>query len=174
METIGFDLDGVLYPVTIPAYTYLVANCDLKLSFFEFWEDYTQHYSEIFYDNLFKISTLYDCILPTKNILNTLNYLSKKYNICYITARPKSIESVTRAYLKRYNFPNFSNIEFSNDKSIEIRTNRCLFFIEDCWEQEKIDSYNKVTNIILMDQIYNKHIINVLRIKNLNELKELL
>jgi len=174
MNTIGFDIDGVLYPVHKIAYTELVANHNLKIPFTKFWEDYKKYYSKIFWDNFFKLPFLYERAVPTKEILDTVNYLSNKYNIVYITSRPKDVKFVTKWWLKNYKFPNYDNIFFSKDKTIEIRKNKCLYFIEDRGKQEEIDGMNKITNVILVNQVWNKHITGVPRIQELNELKELL
>jgi uncharacterized HAD superfamily protein len=106
--------------------------------------------------------------------MDTVNYLANKYNICYITARPREAKMVTIQWLRRYKFPNNENLYFSEDKTIDLRTNNCTYFIEDHWKQEVIDRLNKVTNVILVDRLYNKHITGVPRIKELKELKTLL
>jgi uncharacterized HAD superfamily protein len=144
--------------------------------FIDFWSDngYKKQYSENFWDNFYKIPILYERATPINGALETIEYLSKKYNICYITSRPKEIEFVTRYWMRSYKFPNYESLYFSENKTIEIRKYKCLYFIEDQWIQNKVDEMNKLTNIILVDRIYNKHITGVPRIYNLRELKELL
>ena len=174
MDTIGFDVDGVLYDIHVPVYTELVAFHGLNESFNIFWENYRDYYTEKFYDSLFRISILYDKLPPVNGAVDTLNYLASKYKICYITSRPKEVESITRYWLRNYKFPYYDNVEFSKDKSIEIRQHNCKYFIEDHWNQSIVDKLSKITNLILVSRIYNKEIYGVPRIGSVTELNNLL
>jgi len=174
METIGFDLDGVLYDFHVAAYTELVAFHGLDVSFNIFWDDYQSYYSEKFFSNFVKISILYNRLTPITGSVDTLNYLANKYNICYITSRPDDVVNITKYWLKYYNFPNYDNIEFSTDKSIEIRQHNCKYFIEDMWKQETVNKLAKITNLILVSKIHNRNIYGVPRISSVTELNYLL
>lgn len=174
MDTIGFDIDGVLYDIHTAAYTELIAFHGLTIPFSKFWGNYKSYYSEKFYNSFFKIPILYDSMLPISGSIETLNYLAGKYNLCYITARPQEVKYVTKKWLKTNKFPYYENVEFSKNKEVEIRSNNCKYFIEDCWVQDKVDSMSKITNLILVNAVYNRDIINVPKIRLISELKLLL
>jgi uncharacterized HAD superfamily protein len=176
VDTIGFDIDGVLYDIHRVTYTELRARHNLNVSLVEFWceDGYKNNYTEKFWENFYKIPILYEKTPPNKDIIDTVNYLSNKYNICYITSRPDEVRFVTGWWLKSYKFPNYDNVFFSNNKTIDIRKNKCIYFIEDQWIQDKIDKMNKITNVVLVDRVYNRHIEGVPRIQRLSELKNLL
>jgi uncharacterized HAD superfamily protein len=174
METIGFDLDGVLYDIINPSYIELISFYDLKIPFNTFWKNHKNYYDEKFWENFFRIPILYEKSFPEDGAVDTLYELSKKYNIVYITARPLDVKFVTQYWLKKNKFPNHENLEFSNNKTVEVRQHNCKYFIEDNYEQEKIDALSKITNVLLVNQIYNEHINNVIKINSVNELKYLL
>ena len=175
METIGFDLDGVIYNIHPVAYTELVANWGLSVSEYNFWSNYKSFYTENFYAQFFQLPFLYCRSVPSRDVRETLDYIATKYRLCYITSRNEhALRFVTESWMKKYDLPYRTNLEFSKNKSIEIRMYDCSYFVEDQWVQWKIDKINKITNLILVDAIYNKHIINVPRIRSIKELQTLL
>jgi len=54
--------------------------------------------------NYLKDPTLYDNIKPISGALETINDLSKKYRIIYVTATPIEASGVKYNWLKKYNF----------------------------------------------------------------------
>lgn len=176
MDTIGFDIDGVLYDIHRIVYTELVAHHNLSISFNDFWgeDGYKNNYTEKFWENFYQIAILYDRAPPIRGSLDVVKHLADKYNICYITSRPDEVRFVTNYWLKYYKFPNYDNVSFSKNKAVDIRKKKCFYFIEDQWVQEVINEMDKLTNVILVDKIYNRHITGVPRIKNIEELKDLL
>lgn len=172
MNTLGFDLDGVLYDWHSQVYQYLTVYNNLTTPFSEFWSVVDEDYGELFWKNLASIPTIYETAFPLAGTLDTLNRLSKKYNIVYITARPKAVEYVTKRWLETYKFPNYDNIFLTDDKTITVRYHNCKFYVED--RDKHIEELRNLTNIIVMNRFWNKDYKNLPMIDHITDLEKLL
>lgn len=172
MDTLGFDLDGVLYDWHGQAYTHLTIFNGLTTPASEFWPVADDAYGDLFWQNISRIPTLYERALPLSGVLDTLNNLSKKYNIVYITARDKVVERVTRQWLRTYKFPNYDNVFLTDDKSITVRYHNCKFYVED--RDKHIEELRNLTTVIVMNRDWNKSYPDLPTIDDITDLEELL
>jgi 5'(3')-deoxyribonucleotidase len=151
-KVIGIDLDGVLYPWHDIIYKEHKLSGKTDLSFYEFWkQSWDDYYSDdsrkLYWDNICQIPIYYQRSLISPGDLDVLNFLAKKADIYYITARPKSLEFVTRSWLKENKLPYYGNVIFAEDKLPHIILLGCDYFIDD-----KIDTIENIkdhTNAIL-------------------------
>ncbi len=172
MDTLGFDMDGVLYDWHGQVYTHLTIHHGLTTPASEFWPVADDVYEDMFWHNLASIPTIYERALPHAGVLDTVNNLSRKYNIVYITKRPLAVERVTRQWLKTYKFPNYDNVFLTDDKSITVRYHNCKFYVED--RDKHIEELRNLTNVIVMNRDWNKSYSDLPTIDHITELEELL
>lgn len=172
MDTLGFDLDGVLYDWHGQIYQHLTIHHKVTTPYLEFWPVADEAFGDLFWKNLSHIPTIYERAFPLPGVLNTLNSLSSKYNIVYITVRPKAVELVTRRWLKTHKFPNYDNVFLTDDKTLTVRYHNCKFYVED--RDKHIEELQNLTNVIVMNQIWNKNYPNLFTINYITELEELL
>lgn len=125
------DLDDVVYPFSRAMYTELVVHWNLTKDFFEFWEDAENQYSYNMWDNLVRIESVYSAIPMKKEDMDLIKKLAEKFDIFYITSRPKEVELATRNYLKRFNFPCQENLIFTRDKGLVCNSIGITLAVED-------------------------------------------
>lgn len=175
-KTIGFDLDGVIYDFHRVAYEHLKFYHGVTQDFTTFWREEQnggRYFSEVFWENFLKIPILYESTIIPERDLDLLNELANKYNIIYVTHRPPEIESATDAWFRNNKIPYRNNVYFSEDKSIPIIQNQCLYFVDDMIKN--IITLEKVTNAILLKKVWHgKDYLNYTYIENLGDLKILL
>lgn len=173
MKTLGFDLDGVLYPWHEIVYEYAKLWHGNEESFSEFWTDFDKKHGKIYIENLLQIPHLYTKRVPTPELMKILYSLSRLYHIIYITSRGRGLKWLTQHYLKTYAFPNYEEIFFTKQKDIEVVRHEVDFFVED--RPHHIEELIGLTEVILMKQPYNKEWWNkVPTINHLNQLPKLL
>jgi len=171
-ECIGFDLDGVLYDWHGVVYQHLCIFHKLNIDYKTFWTEATNIYSDNFWNGIERIVTLYGKLPPSDSLLDTLNYLARKYNIIYVTSRPEEVEKSTRHYLERWSFPEYDQVFFYKDKTIPVRKSQCSYFVED--KVDNILQLENHTNVIIKSQPWNKQLEGFIRIFSIEELKGLL
>lgn len=174
MKTLGFDLDGVLYPWQEVTYSYIKSNSDNHIEpYNNFWNTFDDKYPRIYIDNLLELPMLYSCRVPDKNDLKILDTLNRHYYIIYITARMREVEWTTRKYLEGYSYPNPKEVYFTDDKHIEIIKHEVDYFVED--RPKYLNQIKGLTEVILMKQPYNRDYWDEFpSINKLDELPELL
>lgn len=157
-KVFGFDLDGVLYPWFEAVYDYLrEIKKDVK-PFVEFWQDAidnTDGLSETFWNNMCEMEILYSKFPAKNSDVQTLQELSKNFDIVYISHRPQNIFQTTHSWLKRYGFPNPDNLCLTTlPKDLIVRKYNCYYYIED---KGKILSSNlrNVVNLIAKRTYWN-------------------
>lgn len=171
--TLGFDLDGVLYPWQRYCHIWLTTNK-------KYVGDYTELFNSNFFDlqtdtfsqNIIEIEPLYTSHPFEKKNLKTLELLSKKYHIIYITSRPKNVENLTKEYLKKYRLPNYEEIYFSSNKAVEVRAQGCNLFVED--QTNNLKSLINIVTTIKMNQPWNLLAPAKYEINTLQDLEKLL
>jgi len=170
MESIGFDLDDVLYNFADPAYRELQVYHRLSATYTEFWGNHLKYYTEEFWKNFIKIETLYSCEKITPQDLVVLNYLAEKYNIYYITNRPPEILIATQNWLKRESLPYPENLILTDKKEVEISRLNIIAFTED--QIKNIKKIPDTIKIFLKDKPWNQNWEkeNVIRIYSLMEI----
>lgn len=179
MPILGFDIDGVLYPWQIACFEHLSLFYGYTGTYEDLWDhaDFSKFVSNrgpLFVENLLRIQHLYSCFPPTLRDYKSLKNLAKKYEIVYITSRPKDVEWTTLAFFKRYDYPNYDNIIFSDDKVLDVRLYGCDYFVEDrpvyCFLLQN------VTNLIMRTQPWNLSIRGEIKnqIQNLQDLERML
>jgi len=143
MEILGLDLDGVLYDWRRAVWPILLVDAKETRSFHDFWfeeeraeRNGTSKHNKLFWKNLVAREDLYNSCPPAKGVVETLWKLSKKYNLIYITHRPKSVRFVTEWWLKSYDFPERDMLVMSSlPKHLLVRQYNCTYYVED---REKI------------------------------------
>jgi hypothetical protein len=135
MKRFGFDLDGVLYNWYRAVYDHVTYSGGDQKGFVEFWQDAIDGRDgrgELYWKNLTETPIYYNILSPSKGVVDTLQTLSKSYDILYITHRPKLVERVTRNWLSTYNFPNPQEVYFTkHPKDVAVREFDCDLYIED-------------------------------------------
>lgn len=155
---LGFDLDGVLYNWHQAAYDYLVRFCGLIDEPYEEFlfvkSKFLSNKPKLFVENLVRLEDLYYKFPAKKEDVDTLQKLSKKYTIVYVSARPQEVDFVTRKWLEDFNFPNYKEVYLAEDKVREIRYLGCNYYVEDM-SHFAVD-ISKVAEVFLMAKAYNK------------------
>lgn len=153
-ESIGFDLDGVLYPFVKSLCTY-----------YRMYEGYTGTDLN-FYQNIDKIAEskieylvtlepLYSSCVPANKLVALLRNLGEKFNVCYITARPTITRLTTEKYLSNYKFPQHTNLFFTPNKDTLSRLLKLDYFVED--NVKNAEKISKVCMCFLVKTPYNEH-----------------
>ena len=169
MKTIGFDIDGVLYPWRTAVSTYLKAFCGIDADSDDMWKNIEEHVSKELIHNLCQMPDICSKCVPSKEMLDILWKLSDKYTIFYITARPNEVKTATETYFRKYGFPQNNNLIFTRDKPLYVKLLEVDLFVED--QLYHADKLKDITNLILMRQPWNERAWNEhTTIGNLHEL----
>jgi 5'(3')-deoxyribonucleotidase len=130
-ESIGLDLDGVLYPWADAVATYCRMYKKYEGTDHEFWKHIDKYLTPSEQDYIVTVQDLYYRFSPSPRLLKLLEALDKKFNIFYITARPPEVQMVTEKYLRDFKFPQKENLIFSKDKDVHARLLNLQYFVED-------------------------------------------
>jgi uncharacterized HAD superfamily protein len=150
--SIGLDLDGCLYCWHRAVYTYCVAFRNEKQTYEDFWRNY-RTYPDSFWD-LTHSPDLYDKVMPTKDTLDTLQYLdSCGHSLYYITNRHSELERVTQKYVDKW-FPQSMNLVLTKDKDKYARLFKIDIFVED--REVNAKSLKNLCLVLLMKQPWNE------------------
>lgn len=174
MKTIGLDLDGVVYDYHTVTYNHLVKERNLTLKPAEFWGNGESIYSEKVWYNLLRIPILYEKAPINDDDLDVLNYLSRSFNLVYITNRPREVEFVTRWWMKENKIPQTSNLYFVTGSKVPlILKNQCEYFIDD--RLSIVKELENYTNPILVRKDWHskEELVDILYIRSLKELLEI-
>lgn len=128
---IGIDLDGVCYDFHQALFTELTVYNKIDCDYYTFWKNADSYFSPEWWENTCKIAHLYSTQIPSKSLLSCLSDLSYKYEITYITGRPKDVEYTTINYMRKYNFPMYKNIYFSKKKDAVCNSLGIELMVED-------------------------------------------
>lgn len=156
MKTIGFDLDGVLYPWQQSAYDWCVRNEYYHDDDWDsFWEIWLPTQSKVFNDNLVRIPMLYHNMLPSQMQVDFLQDLGDRYTIYYVTSRPIEMLSVTENFLKTVRYPQIENLIFAYDKSPIVIQQGIELFVDD--RHSIVNDLAKICKTLLYNQSWNLH-----------------
>lgn len=154
MENLGFDLDGCLYPWHEALYAELVKYSNLTDDYYTFWKYRILDFTERDWEYFCNIPYVYSSIPPRKSLLDYLRILSKKYTIFYVSKRPKSVEIITKDYLREYKFPYYTNTFIVEDKYQIIKDLSLKYYIEDRLEIAR--EIKDLTTILLINNPWNE------------------
>lgn len=170
--TLGLDMDGVLYDWHQAIYVYYQYVMGFVGTYEEFWLDYWFSLSKEKQAYIVSIPIPYDQIAATPQVLDFLNFASERGDIYYITSREEGLQTVTRRYLKRYDFPSQDNLIFTQDKASACSLYRVTHFVDDY--EKHVNACSEITKCYLMNKIWNTEAEgNFTRVHNLKELREL-
>lgn len=154
MESIGLDLDGVLYPWVSAVCTYFRLYEGYEGSDYEFSRRVYEILPEEKAAYMATIPDLYYKFIPTSKMMSLLNKLSNKFYIHYVTSRPEEAITVTEKYLRDFNFPQKENLEFSKDKDVYAKYQNLQYFVED--NIRNAEKLNKICLTFLVRTPYNE------------------
>jgi uncharacterized HAD superfamily protein len=149
---IAFDLDGVLYEWHEILYNYMVNFMGYDKSI-EYLFDHADEYNDVFWENMWGITDLYNKRPIRKDILSMLNRLNREHTIFYITSRGDITKFVTKKWIQDNKLPQPENLIFSNSKKVPVISNRIKILVED-----RADSSLQIlpyAEVILVKQSYN-------------------
>lgn len=169
MKRLGLDLDGTLYPWHRALYIELLIHDKTHLEYDEFWEHGYKIYNRLWWENMCKVEFLYSSIPPSKLLLDMVNRLSSKYELYYITSRPKELYTTTKTYLYKYKFPYIENVYLTPDKRPFV-----MYYDIDIMVDDKPDVLDKLAcTRILVTQPWNKDKeVSYKRINNILDLEK--
>ena len=164
-KLIGFDLDGVLYNWHMAVYEYLNNTGVETGTYDEFWSGGHkvldgkpfEDYNSVKWYNLCNNTILFD--RPEMvNIagVSFLKELTKDHDVIYITARNQDVENVTKRMLKKYEFPNPTEVVFAKDKAIPVILYGIDVYVED--QPNNILSLKDLTKVLIFKQVWNQHL----------------
>lgn len=154
-ESIGLDVDGVLYPWAESVCAYYKLYKNYLGTEYNFYKNFYKYVSDNDLQYIITLQDLYYKHTPSPSLMRLLNRLSEKFNIFYITARPEEVERVTRKYFRDFNFPQKDNIIFSEDKDVYARLLKLSFFVED--SVKNAEKLNKVCTTFLVRTPHNEN-----------------
>lgn len=153
MNNIGLDLDGVLYNWHIAVYDYFVLNKNYTGTFNDFWTTEYKSFSKEDWEYLTNVDIFYSSQFPTEECKVFLSELQKKFEIFYITGRPKSVKTTTEQFLKKHNFPFQENLIFTDDKIVSARRYMLCLCVDD--RPEILTGLQTVADVVMIAQPYN-------------------
>lgn len=127
---LGLDLDGCLYDWHSAVYTYFQYERGYEKDYVTFWNEFPLLKSEL-QDYIVSLPFLYESVLPSKQVKEFLEFAKDRSEIYYITKRPECVESATRRYLKKNNFPFQDNLYITGDKATTCRMFGITHFLDD-------------------------------------------
>jgi len=156
MKRLGLDLDGVLYNWHNAVYTELQIYEDLDVDFHEFWSSiYTTYKTKKFWEYLVNLRHLYGNQVPSKELVEMVQNIGRRYSIYYITNRPVQVADTTRNWLNRYKFPYVRNLIFTKDKPAVCNSVDIHLMVEDR-VHNVIELLDADINTIVIRQPYNE------------------
>jgi 5'(3')-deoxyribonucleotidase len=168
MDKIFVDLDGCVY-------NFLNAFWDELIWYHGYSED--QYCDYMNYPNkyiltplgrqLLQVPIIYERIKALPEDIETLNQLSKLYEIWYVTSRPESCFLATKHWLTREHFPK-GNIVFTQDKGKLAEQEKPVFAVED--QIHHIEAMSPHTTVFVVHHNYNENYKTNFRIKKLSQL----
>lgn len=167
----GFDLDGVLYDwfsACVPLLRVLGFDVQNEVEAYQIFISAP----ETFQNNIMNITSYYRTIVPSESIVDTVRFIGKKYEIYYITSRPKIAEYSTRKWLEEHKFPYVNNLIVTNNKPAIVRQLGLKFYVEDreFWIRKLLN----LTNVIYKKNFYAEDIDGTYaNIYSVEELKEI-
>lgn len=150
---LGLDMDGCLYDWHSAVHTYYQYEMKYEGDYNTFWLEYIPSLSKEKQNYICELPFLYDCQVPRKCVIDFLNYAKENSEIYYITHRPDSVETVTRRYLRRYNFPFQDNLIITGDKVTACRLVGVTHFLDDFPKQ--VEAVSAVAESYLMAKPWN-------------------
>ncbi len=163
-KMIGFDLDGVLYNWHMAVYEFLNNTGVETGTYNEFWTeghhmfDGTPYkgYRSIKWHNLCTNTILFDRPEHFTKSVPFLQELAKNCDLIYITARVPEVERVTKRTLKKYEFPNPTEVIFASDKTVPVILNNVEIFVED--QVGNALELKTLCKVLIMNQVWNTEI----------------
>ncbi len=172
-ESVGIDLDGVIYPWIEAVCTYFRLYKKYEGTDYNFIKNLDKYITQEDWNYIVTLQDLYSRFSPGFRLLSFLQRLSEKYNIFYITSRPQETRMVTEKYFRDYKFPQKDNLIFSKDKDTYARLLGLQYFIED--SVSNAEKLNNVCVTFLIKTPYNENYSgNVKMIDNIYQLEGIL
>lgn len=165
---LGLDLDGVLYDYHSALYTFCQYELNYNGTYEEFWLDYFPACSKEKQDYLIGLPIPYETSIPSKQIIEFLEFANLRAEICYITFRPIELERITKRFLRRNNFPQQYNLYITGDKATACRYLGVTHFLDD--HVKHVKAVSAVADAYLMAKLWNKDFQN--DYKTVHSLKE--
>jgi uncharacterized HAD superfamily protein len=169
---LGLDLDGVLYPWHESVYTYYQWAYDYEKTYTEFWDD-VQNWSVEQQDYLVSLPFLYENMIPSKQVIDFLEFANNNAEIYYITSRLDDLTRVTERYLRRYDFPQRDNlfVHYKGDKATICRYAGVTHFLDD--HLKHVKSVSGIAESYLMAKPWNREFQSEFNtVHNLKEFQE--
>jgi len=165
---VALDIDGPLYNWHEAVHTLWQYEQNYKGTYEEFWLDYIPNLSKERQDYIVTLPIPYETQVPTKSVLDFLNYVKDKADIYYITHRPLELERITRSYFKRYDFPYPDNLFMTGDKVTCCRYLGVTHFLDDFANQ--VEKVSAVADAYLFAKPWNREYQD--KLKTVYSLKE--
>lgn len=151
---IGLDIDGVIYPYHDVVYRYFIEEKGYKDSYHHFWTVDWWLLSKETQDYIVSLPFLYDAVIPSSCVMESLLKLTTLGELYYVTSRSGSdIEGVTRKFFNFFDPPFKQNLMFDHDKASVCRLYSIDYFLDDF--PEHVSKLESVTNAYLMNQAHN-------------------
>lgn len=166
---VSLDLDGCIYPWQEVAYEHECNFRDIGESYEEFWSTVNEKYSPLYLHNLTRIPVLYDKrdILP--GVLETLEQLAGRYELYYITSRPKEAELVTERWIRKNKLPYGQNLIMTYNKPLVVAELEIDFHVDDL--PSNLLALKGFTDLFMVKQPWNRHLMDeFLTIRHIPEL----
>jgi len=155
-RSIGLDLDGTLVAWHLAVYDYFRTYKGYVGTYNAFWTDEYKTWSEGVWKFITEIDIFYSSQQPTSDCVKFLECIKDKFDIYYITSRPRLVKTTTEQYLRKYKFPFQENLIFTDDKVNMARLLRLDYAIDDL--PKHVEGLSKVTKVIMISQPWNKEL----------------
>jgi hypothetical protein len=171
---IGLDLDGVLYDWHKALYNEMVLYEGITVDYRTFWLEIVPKYSSMKAHNLTSLEHLYSNMPPTKELVDYVNYLCKKYDVFYLTSRPDCVKFTTRASMERWGFANLDKLYLVNGgKRDVVLREKPDVFVDD--RDKVIEELCDIVKVVVVAHPWNEKYQNVFpTIRNIMELESVL
>lgn len=150
---LGLDLDGVCYDWHTALHTYYQYIMGYAGDYRAFWTEFFPSLPKSKQEYIVSIPIPYDSQVPSETVTSFLDFAKDKAEIYYITSRLPELESITRRYIKRYDFPFQDNLIFSQDKASSCSILGITHFLDDF--ARHVIPCSKVCNSYLMNKLWN-------------------
>jgi hypothetical protein len=154
--SVGFDLDGVIYPWHSSIYRYFIEFKGYEDSYFKFWsEDWKIPEIQEHIGFLTTVPTFCEDSEPFPRALETLHEIEDKgHTIFYITSRPDEVRFATWHYIDRRDFPFKENLHIVNgEKATLARSLGLDLFVDD--REKHVKELTPVCLTVLMATPWN-------------------
>jgi uncharacterized HAD superfamily protein len=166
---VSIDLDGCVYPWQEVCYEHLRDTMDLQDSYDVFWSETVNAYNELWLQNIIRIPFLYEKRSIEPMVLGTLDELARKYEIYYITSRPKDVTYVTERWVRKNKLPYYNNLILTDNKKVAVVELEIDYHVDDL--PKHLFTLRGFTELFMVRQPWNSYLSDeFLTIHNVPEL----